>query len=153
MLIFPTEAPCQEELKQRERELQVREAGLTPGQDEQLTLVTDGQPLQSEMEEEEVKAKPLRSSLRRKLWTVDPKEGVDLAMGESGIEADEPITVGQMFQETVSKYPDHPALRYKVDGTWSSITYSEYYKHCIRAAKSFLKVGRASAVEDHIMHM
>ena len=77
---------------------------------------------------------------RRKVRTTDPSEGVDLAMGVTGIAAIPPITVGQMFQETVRKFPSHPALRYKEEGEWKSITYDGYYKLCIRAAKSFLKV-------------
>lgn len=77
---------------------------------------------------------------RRKVRTTDPSDGVDLAMGVKGIEAAPPITVGQMFQETVRKFPSHPALRYKEGGEWKSITYEEYYKLSIRAAKSFLKV-------------
>ena len=77
---------------------------------------------------------------RRKVRTTVPGEGVDLLIGESGIEAAEPITVGKMFQETVAKYPTHPALRYKEGGEWKTITYSEYYNLSIKAAKAFLKV-------------
>lgn len=77
---------------------------------------------------------------RRKVRTTDPSEGVDLAMGMKGMEAVPPITVSQMFQETVRKFPSHPALRYKEEGEWKSITYNGYYELCIRAAKSFLKV-------------
>ena len=78
---------------------------------------------------------------RRKVRTTDPSEGVDLAMGVKGMEAVPPITVSQMFQETVRKFPSHPALRYKEEGEWKSIAYSRYYKLCSRAAKSFLKLG------------
>ena len=49
-------------------------------------------------------------------------------------------TVGQIFKETVEKFPMHPALKYKEDETWKTITYTEYYNLCIKAAKSFLKV-------------
>ncbi len=68
---------------------------------------------------------------------------MDIAIGESGLESEEPITVGQMFQETVKKAPDAPALKYKnkMEEEWKTVTYSEYYQLCIRAAKSFLKVG------------
>ena len=49
-------------------------------------------------------------------------------------------TVGQLFKKTVKKFPMHPALKYKEDGTWKTITYTGYYDLCIKAAKSFLKV-------------
>ena len=77
---------------------------------------------------------------RTKVRTWKPDEEVDLAMGKSGIEAEEPITVGQLFKSTKERFPDHPALKYKEEREWKSITYTEYYDECIRAAKSFLKV-------------
>ena len=79
-------------------------------------------------------------SPRQKVRTTNPAEGVDIALGDSGIEAEKPITFGQMLQETVKRFPDHPALRFKEDGTWKTVTYTEYYDLCIRAAKSFLTV-------------
>ena len=77
---------------------------------------------------------------RTKVRTWMPDEEVDLAIGESGIEAEEPITVGQLFKYAVERFPDHPALKYKEDGRWKSFTYTEYYGDCIRASKSFIKV-------------
>ena len=73
--------------------------------------------------------------------TLIPDEEVDLAIGESGIEAEEPMTVGQLFKKAVQKFPTHDALKYKENGKWKAITYSEYYNLCIKAAKSFLKVS------------
>ena len=75
-----------------------------------------------------------------KLCSTDPTLGVDLAVGVSGIDAVEPITVSQLFQATKERSPDHPALRYKDDGVWKSTTFAEYYAVCIKSAKSFLKV-------------
>ena len=49
-------------------------------------------------------------------------------------------TVGQLFKQTVEKFPMHPALKYKEGGIWKTITYTGYYDLCIKAAKSFLKV-------------
>ena len=72
--------------------------------------------------------------------TWNPDEVVDLAIGESGIEAEKPVTVGQLFKNVVARFPIHPALKYKEDGMWKTITYTEYYGLCIKAAKSFLKV-------------
>ena len=77
---------------------------------------------------------------RNKKWTTNPAEGVDLIIGQTGMEADEPTTVGRMFKDTVERIPDHPAHMYKENGQWESITYKEYYDRCFAAAKSFLKV-------------
>ena len=77
---------------------------------------------------------------RTKVRTWMPDEEVDRARGESGIEAEKPITVGQLFKHAVERFPKHTALKYKEGGEWKSFTYIEYYDECIRAAKSFLKV-------------
>ena len=75
------------------------------------------------------------------MCTWNPDEVVELAIGESGTETEKPITVGQLFKNTVDRLPLHHALQFKGgDGLWKSITYTEYYDLCIRAAKSFLMV-------------
>ena len=66
---------------------------------------------------------------------------MELAIGESGIESVGPITIGQLFKNTLDRPQKHPALQYKEDGEWKAISYKEYYRHCVNAARSFLKVG------------
>lgn len=67
---------------------------------------------------------------------------MELLIGESGITAEEPISVGAFFKEAVRNYPDTTALAYKgEDGEWVKLTYTQYYDMCVRAAKSFLKVS------------
>eukprot|EP00731_Ephydatia_muelleri_P030983 Em0022g497a len=77
----------------------------------------------------------------RKHWTTNPAEGVDLLIGETGLEAEAPITVGRMFKDTAERLPDHPAHMYKENDEWRPITYKQYYDRCFAAAKSFLKIG------------
>lgn len=101
------------------------------------------QTAKEKKDEEEPKPKP--HPVRTKVRTWMPDEEVDLAMGKSGIEAKEPMTVGQLFKDAVDRLPKHPALKYEENGKWKTFTYTEYYHHCIRAAKSFLKV-RASCI-------
>ena len=95
------------------------------------------------VEEEEPRAKEQPATTRReRMWSVDPSQGVDLVVsGASELGRAEPTTIGRVFRETVAKVPDHPALRYKEEGEWKTITYSQYYSNCVQAAKSFLKVG------------
>ena len=78
---------------------------------------------------------------RVRFHTSDPREGVDIAMGESSLAASEPLTVAELMQRTVVRVPQHVALRYKTRDKWSDITYREYYNLCITAAKSFIRVG------------
>lgn len=95
----------------------------------------DIQDLKNE-EEVPVKSKPVRTKVR----TTDPVEGPNIAMEESGLASDEPLTVGAMMQHTVSRVPNHLAMHYKDGEVWNGISYQEYYDKCIAAAKSFLKV-------------
>ena len=89
--------------------------------------------------EEKVKSKPVPK--RTKVRSTNPADGPDIAMGEAGISAEEPITIGQMFKMTVSQIPDQPALKYKTgETTWGEYTFQEYFDLTISAAKSFLKV-------------
>uniref|UniRef100_A0A8B9LE99 long-chain-fatty-acid--CoA ligase n=1 Tax=Astyanax mexicanus TaxID=7994 RepID=A0A8B9LE99_ASTMX len=74
-------------------------------------------------------------------WSSARDKAVKLRMAESGPGSEAPLTIHQMFQDTVNKYGDHPALRWKENGAWTTLTYKQYYQHCRTAAKSFLKLG------------
>ncbi|XP_066566872.1 long-chain-fatty-acid--CoA ligase ACSBG2 isoform X2 [Amia ocellicauda] len=76
-----------------------------------------------------------------KFWCTDGDGAVKLRMSESGPGSEDPMTVHQMFQQTVKKYGDLPALGFKMDGQWETLTYKAYYQQCRMAAKSFLKLG------------
>ena len=97
--------------------------------------------------EEEVKEKPKRPP-RNKVRSTVPTEGVDLAMGDGSLEGVEPITFGQQFKMTLEKYANVEALKWKVQEgegeearmVWKTATFAEYYKFCIDAAKSLIKV-------------
>lgn len=79
---------------------------------------------------------------RTKVRTSDPSDGLDIARELSGLASDEPLTVGAMMQQTVSRVPDRAALCYKDEKAWNSITYQQYYSLCIAAAKSFIRVRK-----------
>ena len=126
--------------KEQRRQQQVEEDD--PAEDFVVVDLVQGQLQES----------PLRASRRRRpRWTSSiprvrfstsrPDQAVDIAMGESGLAAAEPITVGEMMQRTVVRVPQHVALRYKIRGSWRDVTYREYYSQCLSAAKSFLKVS------------
>ncbi|XP_061672871.1 long-chain-fatty-acid--CoA ligase ACSBG2-like isoform X2 [Syngnathoides biaculeatus] len=76
-----------------------------------------------------------------RLWNTNKEGAVRLRIEESGPAADTPVTVHQMFLETVEGFGGHPALAYKKDGRWETVTWREYYQQCRAAAKSFIKLG------------
>lgn len=78
---------------------------------------------------------------RSRSRTSDPRLGVDLAFGTERLQDLKPLTVGQLFKQTVKQIPDGVALMYKEDNQWKSISYTEYYNMVIKAAKSFTKIG------------
>lgn len=72
------------------------------------------------------------------LWTSEASGSVQLRIDD--LCPQEPITVHQMFMNSVQKYANLFALATKRNGKWEKITFSDYYQCCRMAAKSFLKV-------------
>ncbi|XP_064373607.1 long-chain-fatty-acid--CoA ligase ACSBG1 isoform X2 [Dromaius novaehollandiae] len=73
------------------------------------------------------------------LWTSFADGGVRLRIDNSCPQT--PVTVHQMFKESLEKYGSLNALASKKNGKWEKITFSEYYCLSRKAAKSFLKLG------------
>ncbi|KAM3610525.1 uncharacterized protein V6R79_005183 [Siganus canaliculatus] len=99
-----------------------------------------------ELSAEEPKAVPLSTAATTlapadQLWSASRDKAVKLRMEESGAASYTPITIHQMFLETVEKHGDRPALFSKEEGQWVSMTWRQYYEQCRAAAKSFLKLG------------
>lgn len=97
---------------------------------------------------EETKAVPLTTAdlattlaPAEELWSSRRDQAVRLRMEGSGPGSATPITVHQMFMETVERFGDHPALVSKKDGQTVTLTWRQYYEQCRAAAKSFLKLG------------
>lgn len=55
----------------------------------------------------------------------------------------EPITICDMFDQIVKKYPDHPALKQKntITKDWEIVTYKNYQERVEKMAKVFIKLG------------
>ncbi|XP_047443161.1 long-chain-fatty-acid--CoA ligase ACSBG2 isoform X2 [Mugil cephalus] len=75
------------------------------------------------------------------LWTSQGDAVVKLRMDESGLGAETPLTVNQMFTKTVERFGEYTALGWKEGEQQKSLNYKEYYQTCRTAAKSFLKLG------------
>ncbi|XP_067824331.1 long-chain-fatty-acid--CoA ligase ACSBG2 isoform X2 [Heptranchias perlo] len=76
-----------------------------------------------------------------KLYTTKKDNEIKLRMNDPDSPKQPPITVHQMFMETVEKYADYMALASKQGDQWKKITFKQYYNECRNAAKSFLKLG------------
>ncbi|CAL8248139.1 unnamed protein product [Merluccius merluccius] len=76
-----------------------------------------------------------------RLWTSSRDQAVRLRVEGSGPGSEAPLTVHQMLQETAERFADHPALAFKRDGRWATVTWRQHYQQCRAAAKSFLKLG------------
>ena len=79
-------------------------------------------------------------SAEPRLWTSQCDAEVKLRIGDSGVAAETPLTVNQMFTSAVERFGDYIALSWKEDEQQKSLNYKEYYQACRTAAKSFLKV-------------
>uniref|UniRef100_F7AKU7 Long-chain-fatty-acid--CoA ligase ACSBG1 n=1 Tax=Xenopus tropicalis TaxID=8364 RepID=F7AKU7_XENTR len=81
---------------------------------------------------------PIKTT-EEKLWTTEANGSVQLRI--DALCPQSPITVHQMFLESVDKYGPLDALSTKRNGIWEHVTFMDYYKLCRQAAKSFLKLG------------
>uniref|UniRef100_A0A8C2FJV4 AMP-dependent synthetase/ligase domain-containing protein n=1 Tax=Cyprinus carpio TaxID=7962 RepID=A0A8C2FJV4_CYPCA len=73
------------------------------------------------------------------MWTTEASGSVQLRMDE--LCPEQPITVHQMFTNSVQKYGKLTALASKKGNKWEKVTFSEYYHLSRMAAKGFLKLG------------
>lgn len=74
------------------------------------------------------------------LWTSQGDAEVKLRIEDSGLAAEPPLTVNQMFTRAVERFGNYTALGWKEGDQQKTLTYKEYYQACRTAAKSFLKV-------------
>ncbi|XP_077440942.1 long-chain-fatty-acid--CoA ligase ACSBG2 isoform X2 [Vanacampus margaritifer] len=75
------------------------------------------------------------------LWTSQPDGEVKIRMEDSGLAAETPLTVDQLFASSVRNFGKYPAVSWKEGEQKKSLNYKEYYETCRAAAKSFLKLG------------
>ncbi|XP_069784019.1 long-chain-fatty-acid--CoA ligase ACSBG2 isoform X2 [Narcine bancroftii] len=76
-----------------------------------------------------------------RLCTTSKDGEVKLRNDDSGNPEQPPMTIHQMFLETVENFGDYVGLAFKKGEQWKKITFKQYYNECRDAAKSFLKLG------------
>lgn len=79
---------------------------------------------------------PARS---HKCWSAS--DAVQLQMTESGPASDTPVSVFTFLQRVALQHPDHPALKVKRNGQWTTRTYREYFEESCIVAKAFIALG------------
>lgn len=61
---------------------------------------------------------------------------------KSGPGSEKPYTVTEMWKETVSKFPNNPALTYeKTPNKWVTYSYLEYYNSCVTFGRALIALG------------
>ena len=72
----------------------------------------------------------------------NPHEPLQILRSAQGLEKVDPVTIGQMFQDTVKIFPKKTALCFKEtgDSDWKEISFAKYYSFTTQAARSLLKV-------------
>ena len=79
-----------------------------------------------------------------KHYVTQPHEKINIKLSENGFGARKPVTVIEVFRETVKKHGSRPALCYKkpiggvLPNDFTSLTWDEYYKNCCMFAKSLI---------------
>ena len=73
-------------------------------------------------------------------WTVARDGAVKLRVGTTKYDNHTPITVHELFKQTVEKAGNCVALAVKRNNEWQKWTYTQYMEDCITAAKGFIKV-------------
>lgn len=77
-------------------------------------------------------------------WTTDRDGAVKLRVGTTDHDNVKPITVYELFKNTVERAGDSVALAVKRNDQWQKWTYSQYMEDCKTAAKGFIKLGLES---------
>ncbi|XP_040595134.1 long-chain-fatty-acid--CoA ligase ACSBG2 isoform X6 [Mesocricetus auratus] len=76
-----------------------------------------------------------------KLWSTHCDEEVLLRLSRHGPGHETPMTIPELFQESVERFGAYPALASKNGKKWDTLTFSQYYEACRKAAKSLIKLG------------
>lgn len=75
-----------------------------------------------------------------KFWTTDRDGAVKIRVGITEHDNVKPITVHELFKNTVERAGDSVAFAVKRNDQWQKWTYSQYMEDCKTAAKGFIKV-------------
>ncbi|XP_052048948.1 long-chain-fatty-acid--CoA ligase ACSBG2 [Apodemus sylvaticus] len=76
-----------------------------------------------------------------RLWSTHCDGEVLLRLSKHGPGHETPMTIPELFQESVERFGAYPALASKNGKKWDTLTFSQYYEVCRKAARSLIKLG------------
>nr|KAF6400211.1 acyl-CoA synthetase bubblegum family member 2 [Rousettus aegyptiacus] len=73
------------------------------------------------------------------LWTIHADGEVLLRLSRHGVGHETPITIPELFRESVSRFGTYPALISKSCENWEILNFNQYYEACRKAARALIK--------------
>lgn len=75
------------------------------------------------------------------VWTTDATVELPIIKTRFGKGSEAPVTMMEMWRGALEKWGNLPALSYKVDGKWTSITFQDSYEESLRFACALSRSG------------
>ncbi|XP_063084825.1 long-chain-fatty-acid--CoA ligase ACSBG2-like isoform X2 [Cavia porcellus] len=76
-----------------------------------------------------------------RLWTTHRDGEVVLRLSKQHAGQETPMTIPELFQESVKRFSGHPALAWKGRRKWNTLSFAQYYTACRTAGRALLKLG------------
>nr|XP_040146957.1 long-chain-fatty-acid--CoA ligase ACSBG2 [Ictidomys tridecemlineatus] len=76
-----------------------------------------------------------------RLWTTCRDGQVLLRLSKHGPGHETPMTIPELFQESVQRFGSYPALAWKDGEKWETLNFYQYYQACRKAARALIKLG------------
>nr|XP_023500330.1 long-chain-fatty-acid--CoA ligase ACSBG2 isoform X3 [Equus caballus] len=76
-----------------------------------------------------------------RLWTSHRDGEVLLRISKHGPGHETPMTIPELFRESVSRFGAYPALASKNSEEWEVLNFNQYYEACRKAARALIKLG------------
>ncbi|KAM6168062.1 long-chain-fatty-acid--CoA ligase ACSBG2-like [Erethizon dorsatum] len=84
---------------------------------------------------------PLASRVAPGLWTTHRDGEVVLRLSKHQPGHEIPVTIPELFQESVQRFGAHPALAWKSRRKWQTLNFIQYYEACRKAGRALIKLG------------
>ncbi|XP_060037505.1 long-chain-fatty-acid--CoA ligase ACSBG2 isoform X2 [Erinaceus europaeus] len=81
------------------------------------------------------------SKVEHRPWVTHADEEVIIRMSKHGPGHEAPITIPDLFRESVLRFGSYSALASKTRNKWDVLNFNQYYTFCRRAAKALIKLG------------
>ncbi|XP_034354066.1 long-chain-fatty-acid--CoA ligase ACSBG2 [Arvicanthis niloticus] len=100
-----------------------------------------GPPMTQEKKAEDLERGVDTTPAFPRLWSTHCDGEVLLRLSKHGPGHETPMTIPELFQESVERFGAYPALASKNGKKWDTLTFSQYYEVCRKVARSLMKLG------------